>query len=359
MSKLSTDKKKPNLLSGKVYTGRELYAAMFISGMNKKPVEDLKTRVKAAYVDAGTVLPVSMDSLLEWLLVSGSLVIVGGDILQGDILYISSIEVIMQSGDIFIHILQGEGGQYIRKDYRSFDVKGRKLDDPVDDADAPLAVLSGVVLYPNGYGILYGPQKTLLRLEQIYDALAITTKYEAMLFIAGGANSARAINDMLEADLSVDRPIIRLLPDETLQQPNFSSLSSRLLKEVDMLKVAWLEATFNLATFPQESGIARRYLMEPFINKTNELQGQLVDIYRALGVTVEFAPADLTDTQEDVEQLDMIASAQERGWITDDEARSKARGVLNLAPEIPAGNGEKRIGLSNHAIQARDNSDTR
>ena len=208
------NKKQDIDLSGnRLYTGRELFKAFFISGFNRKPVDSLKTHVKSTYQDNGSELPVSLDKLLEVLLVDGSFVMFDGKFFDGNILDISDGEAVIKVEDEFLHIFRAGSVVSITR-YEEFDEDEKKLRGMVGMPEEFPA--DSFIFYPNGKGILYAPQKTLLRLEDILKTMQKTTPLEAVLFIQGGSINSDAINNKLELELTATRPAVRLAAGEDI-----------------------------------------------------------------------------------------------------------------------------------------------
>ena len=322
------NEKKIDLSAGKTYSGRELYESLFISGMNKKPVETLKTHVRSTYIDDAIELPIDMNKLLEVLLVDGSFISMDGKFFNGDIITISTNEAIMKYGDFYLHFFKDAVNVTITKyhDYED-DVLSRQVGEPeVFPSDS-------VIIYPNSNGILFDAQKTLLRLEEILQILKKTTPLEAIIFFQGGSLNSDAINAKIEAELSTDRPAITLSAGQDIKQPNFSSLSNRLFREYEELSLAYLESTYGYTVNPGESGIARKYSMAKFLSKVEELKNQCIDIYGMLNAVVRFKPSDVTDTDEDEKSIALLNGANALGYISDDEAKARVREILNFDDE--------------------------
>jgi len=353
LNSFATNKSKPSLLSGDTYSGRRLYEAHMICGQNRRPVQTLVTAVVSG-VQGSPELPVPLHLVLEVLTVDGTTVLLDGNRPQYDeVLYADENEALLKVSRDKVLLVQLAGNiatvttagkatwDSETGTYRLDDVSG----EPVSYPDS--------VIYPNGRGILYWPQRTLLRLEEVHETLHVTTPIESVLFIRGGGLSADAINNRIQAELSSQRPVMRLSAGEELDQPSYSGLSQRLLAEAQILRSEWLEATYDYSMYPNESGVARRMLMQKFIAKTEELKTQCQEIYAGLGFTdLKFRPIDLTDANEDTAAIDLLDRALAGGVITDEEYVSTFRDLLGLG-ELTEGV-RKRVGINPSPDETQD-----
>lgn len=322
----------------KSYTGRQLYDVAMVSTLNKKPVELLKTAVMSTLnLPAGSKIgSPKLKDVLEYLLVEGSFIIYNGGFVEGEIEYLSTTEAVVERDkELYTHMIRVGSSVYITDFVRYDEEKVEMNGLPIEGLDGQIGetiVVPGelVVFFPNEKGILEPVQKTLLRIEEIYQTLGRTTPLEALIFVTNMSGSVDKLNATISEKITADKPVAPLSAGCVMQQPDFSNLTTRLFNELNTLEPAYMEATYSYKTFPQESGVARKFSMQRFTSKVTELQAQCMDIYNQLGVIISFKPLDITETEEDQTQIAGLYEAVDRGVMSLEEASPIIRKLLGL-----------------------------
>jgi hypothetical protein len=335
MNKKST---KLDLTGTTVYSGRQLYDYDMISGLNKKPVNDLISEVTStvnikgsdSILDLTPRLPV----LLEHILVDGTFIIYNGDFLTGCFEYISDDEALFKDAqDAYTHMVRMNDNVILtRWNKYSPDIDSPNIYDKLfEQIDEPIEIPGNIVIFHNGgHGILYGCQRPLLRMEEIFQTLKITTPLEAILFITNMSESVNKVNARISDKVSVTQPVVPLGAGSVISQPNYSALAARLFKEIDIIRPNYLAATFSFEQFPHETGISRRYQMSRYLSKINELKQQCQAIYALLGSIISFKTSDITEYEEDRKKIEDIYIAIDKEILTISEATPIIRELLGF-----------------------------
>jgi len=294
-------------------TGLELYALQIPGAFNKIPVMKLSDGVCATLA---TDLDLDefnrfAETLLR-LLVSGSLIIVDGEILLGEVIHVDRVND-LQIAYQLITTAQGNSllkrwergpvnttittypADTIRRNMPIMELK-LALESLTPRGDELVIRSAGVLIVDNGLGILVPVRSTIFRLQELMSVMEETTGEEALTwFITGYVGN---INKLTSKTKSGGR--FAPLPDgSTIQNASDSSFSDRLFKEVEMLLPLFLEATHNFVTIPGESGIARFLSMMGYVNKVKQLQRLLAYIGKSYGLTLTWDNASLEITTVD------------------------------------------------------------
>lgn len=328
---------KLDYTGAKVYTGRQMFDASCVSTLNKKSVNILTTAVLACYEkQEGISLTPALADTLNHLLVDGSMIVYNSGIVEAEIEYITTTEAVFESAkEVYTHVVVGEEFATLTQ-YGAFDHNKITAGDVLTGLSAPLdepplqILASSIILFPNGNGILYDYQRTLLRIEEIYYTLGKTTPLSALIFMSNMSLNADKLNASIAEKVQADKPVVPIPAGSTGWQPDFSDLGARLNNELALLEPNFMEATFAYKTFPNESGVARRYQMQRFVSKVNEMKGQCIDIYKRLGYDISFTNTDISEADEDQKDLDNLYAAVDRGILTNDQIAQRVMKILNI-----------------------------
>lgn len=324
-----------------VYTGRTIFEQITISNLNRIPVELLKNRtLRGIKADEPPVAP---EKVCELLLVEG-----------GAALYLDGggewecLENLLSCTDSEIWQLamaekENAAGGLLPSEwvYRRFVNNGdvwQVIDiDPdtgkdLQDQPPPIPA-DAMVVYPNGQGILYPTQWMFQRLEQIrWDIRQETSDFALSMLIIGmvSPNPEDAL-----AKLESGKRIANI-PGQgaTVERVGDSRVVDQLAAEYQALEAEYFRACHIMDTADQPNrpvGFDLQLRMEPQTAFIETLRRKVIEVYAMLGFTgpITFRRLETMTPADKTAELTNIMTAQDRGYITSQQASEQALALFN------------------------------
>lgn len=340
---------------------------------------------RALIVDIEELLPLPLKEVATFLNAAGSVTIFQNELQVSPLIFMTSsvrqgyVSVLAISGDItrifeWIEDAQGStSGSWEIRDYGKFNFeawrfarnkrrnKMRPLAKPVDgtkpdseNPDTPLEQARAkemlvsekeirpaewgeqvgptvfpedwldVVLYENGKGILFRPQKTLWRMEVIAEFIAANTGRDALAWFMIGLVGSE--ND-LDAQIKEGKKFLGTMDGVKPVSASDQTLTQRLMDELLLWMPIYKEATYDFRIEEQSniSGKARGLGMLSFLGAVTETQRHMVNIYHRMGVDLKVGKLRVTDAKDDLLQWQMLKEQAELNIYTPEEFKKLAR----------------------------------
>jgi hypothetical protein len=313
-------------------TGRELYEAASITGLNRIPILLLEGFILSGATTTSEP-PIPLTQLNEGLLVDGSVLLVN-DIQQTNIVWSSSDQVRQEiTGRVANNTatekitrvwLRLESSDWLVTDWTNFgNVQAAQVSDPV-------TIPGGQVNYywnaADPEGILYRPQNTYHRLEEIERTIRrFQSGPGAKTLIFGHIRNL----DDASRQLNSDDPSAVIAGDIRVDRITSTSAIDQLMSESNMLQPMWYQQTHVVDTtspVQRPSGADRKLVLAPmfrFIEQTRRQLTELLDQFWGISWSTERLHT--TDTQERLVEFQLLKEMRDLGVLPDDEFKELSK----------------------------------
>jgi len=327
---------------GERKSSREIFEQASVTSLNDIPVV-----VHMAFVTAGSQtiddkdLPIPLNTLVEAVIVDGTVIIreipdaEEGDpkavILTGIIPPTTNKEVIQDTGEMvpvtkepITRVWRKELKVWQWKDYIKWGTGKPELI-AKSTTGIPEALFH---VYLNGPGLLWKPQFTYGRLEEIErntKAIADKTKLGIISGYTGALNQTRAsFNDPDNQYVGVPNAV-------RVDFPRNTSAVDQLHTEFErLLSLYWKDThVVEIDDASQSSGIARRLALQPMLSYVQGVRHDVTEIYTLLKVNEFEFDAIVTSTiEERLKEFELLTSLKDRGLIDDDKFKKRSEKLV-------------------------------
>ncbi len=290
-------------------SGRELYEARSITGLNRMPVTILSGFVLSGAVVTGNI-PFKLEELAESLMVDGSTFVLNGKI-EGDIIYSDQHKIIQQfenrevnsTEQTITRVYSHKNGKWTMVDYAHY---GTEAQMKVERRTVPNGAIVYVYNAVSPSGILEPVQDVYHRIEEIMRTVRSWQTGASTKTIVSGHVRDR---DGAAAAMQGDDQVVFFPGDISVNRAGNTATVDQLTSEYGTLLPLWQQLTHYVdVTSPVQrpSGADRQLVMAPMRRYIDSVKGQITDVLAMYGAAWSSDRLHTTDVNERLLELSLL-----------------------------------------------------